>query len=197
MTTNIHQKALLIGGSSGSLQVLIKIVSALPEAFSIPVIIIVHRQKNVSSELNKILGTYAPSKKIIEPVDKEPVNESCIYLAPQNYHLLIEEDRTFSLDYSEPVHFSRPSIDVTFETAAAVYRQHTVGILLSGANHDGALGLGAILNKGGIALAQDPATADYAAMPKAALENNPLVKSLSPLKIISFVQALNSNQSRK
>lgn len=183
-------KVIIIGGSAGSLSVLTKILDALPDPFDIPIIIILHRQKNVLSEMDRILQAYAPGKQIIEPEDKQPVSECCIYLAPQNYHLLIEEDKTFSLDYSEAVLFSRPSIDVTFESAAKVFGPNALAILLSGANHDGTVGLQAVVCNGGTAIVQDPATAAYSIMPMAASAKNPSAQILSPDKIVSFILSL-------
>jgi two-component system chemotaxis response regulator CheB len=183
---------IIIGGSAGSLSVINKLLNALPAPFRLPIVIVLHRQKNVSSEMEKILAAYAPSKKILEPEDKQPVSDCCIYLAPQNYHLLIEQDRTFSLDYSEAVLFSRPSIDVTFESAAKVFKSEAVAILLSGANNDGTVGLEAIISNGGTAIVQDPSTASYSVMPKAASDKNPSAQILSPDKIVSFILSLDS-----
>lgn len=182
-------KAILIGGSAGSLAVVTQILRSIPAVFPITIIIVMHRLKNVISEMDKVLSTH-PGHSIIEPQDKEPVSDGCIYLAPQNYHLLIEADNTFSLDYSEAVRFSRPSIDVTFESAANVYKNETLAILLSGANSDGAMGMQSILQKGGAAIAQDPQTAEYSVMPQAALNLNSGALSLSPGKIITFINQL-------
>jgi two-component system chemotaxis response regulator CheB len=114
-----------------------------------------------------------------------------VYLAPQNYHLLLEMEHCFSLDYSEPVHFSRPSIDVTMESAARVYGAACTGILLSGANQDGALGLQAIRQCGGLAIAQDPDTAEYPVMPLAALDIMPDLQVMTPEEMIRLLIALN------
>jgi two-component system chemotaxis response regulator CheB len=173
-----------IGGSSGSLQILIEMISRLPDEFAIPLLIVIHRMKNVESQLKTMLSSI---KKIREPEDKEVIRPGFIYLAPQNYHLLIEEDRTFSLDYSELVNYSRPSIDVTFISASEVYRQTTMGILLSGANRDGAQGINKIVQNGGIGMAQDPATAECPVMPESAISSNPDVMVLSPENIIKTI----------
>lgn len=147
---NTNIELITIGGSAGSLPVVLKIIKSLPASFKVPIVIVIHRQRNVSSELVKILNNSSASKKIIEPDDKETIGDSCIYLAPQNYHLLIEKDRTFSLDYSEAVLFSRPSIDVTFESAARVYKKKLAAVLLTGANSDGTTGLSTVVHRGGI-----------------------------------------------
>lgn len=177
---------IVIGGSSGSLQLMLQIVNSLPSDFSIPIIIVIHRLRNVKSDLTNILSF---AKATIEPEDKEPVKPCCIYLAPQNYHLLIEENKTFSLDYSEPVNFSRPSIDVTLASVADVYRDRAMGILLSGANKDGAEGINEIILQHGCGIVQDPATAEYPAMPESAIQLNSEVKPLSPQEIVHTILA--------
>ena len=181
---------IVIGGSSGSLPVLINIVNALPDDFDIPIIIIIHRLKNVKSDLKNLLSS---KRKTFEPEDKEPVRNGCIYLAPQNYHLLVEDNRTFSLDYSEPVNFSRPSIDVTFMSVADAYGSSTAGILLSGANRDGAEGINEIILRNGCGIVQDPTTADYPAMPESAIQLNNKVKVLSPENIVHTILAQHQN----
>jgi len=178
---------ILIGGSAGCLPPLIDILQALPNTFSIPIVVVMHRQKNVASSLDKILSGYSPYFNTIEPEDKEVIMPCSIYLAPQNYHLLFEYDNTFSLDYSEPILYSRPAIDVSFESAAAVYGKVALAILLSGANSDGSKGVEGILSCGGTAIVQDPASALYKAMPQAALERNPGAMNLVPENIVSFV----------
>jgi two-component system chemotaxis response regulator CheB len=179
---------LVIGGSAGSLQVLRELLNAVPQHTKYAVLVVIHRLKNVTSELEKIISD---NKTIHEPEDKEPIRPGHIYLAPQNYHLLIENDRTFSLDYSEAVNFSRPSIDVTFESVATVYRESAVAILLSGANNDGAVGIKYILEANGMAIVQDPETAEYPAMPLAAIEKNKKLPAHTPAFITNYIRALN------
>jgi two-component system chemotaxis response regulator CheB len=157
----------MIGGSAGSMPVLVALLRQLPSPFPMPVVIVLHRLKNVESELGRLLSV---RQTIVEPEDKEALLPGSIYLAPQNYHLLIEEDGTFSLDYSEPVNYSRPAIDLSFSSAASVYGSQVLGILLSGANKDGAAGLCRIAAAGGTGIAQDPATAEFSMMPQAALD---------------------------
>ncbi|MFD1145078.1 chemotaxis protein CheB [Larkinella insperata] len=183
-------KVVVIGGSAGSISVVTELLRALPRNFSFSVIIVLHRLRNVSSSLEIILAGKVQEITIREPDDKEEIREQSIYLAPQNYHLLVEADKTFSLDYSEAVHHSRPSIDVTFESVAQVYAGQAVGVLLSGANPDGADGLQAIINQGGRAIVQDPTTADYPAMPKAALDRNQEAVALTPPEIAAFLRTL-------
>lgn len=181
-----------IGGSAGSLPSIVSIIEALPKKFDFSVIIVIHRLKNVSSDMERILSSEEKNIFIREPEDKESIKKGVIYLAPQNYHLQIEDDKTFSLDYSEPVNFSRPSIDVTFDCVASVFKDKGTGILLSGANADGAHGLSRIIEKGGIGIVQDPQTADYPAMPLAATGNaKALIKN--PAAIIEYIAALNKH----
>ncbi|PSL31927.1 chemotaxis protein CheB [Chitinophaga ginsengisoli] len=156
-----------IGGSAGSLLVLTDILDVVPYHLAAPVIIVLHRLRNVQSEMGRLLSS---KRRIIEPEDKEPVKEHSIYLAPQNYHLLIEAEKTFMLDYSELVNYSRPSIDMTFSSIADVYGPRSLGILLSGANKDGAAGLCQIIAAGGRGIVQDPETAAFDAMPQSAIQ---------------------------
>lgn len=189
-TAGTNRKMLLIGGSAGSLTLISEIVNALPADCNHTVVIIIHRQKNVVSHITSILEKFTGSRPVIEPEDKQAILSSGIYLAPQNYHLLIENTYTFSLDYAELVNYCRPSIDVTFESAARVYKKNACCILLSGANSDGANGVKHILNGGGQAIIQNPLMADYPAMPQKALQQNPLAKTMSPNNIVSLVANL-------
>ncbi|GAB3327948.1 chemotaxis protein CheB [Larkinella ripae] len=186
-------KVVAIGGSAGSIPVVTTLLQALPGHFRFSVFIILHRLKNVSSSLDTILVTKKEGIRISEPNDKEMIQKNRVYLAPQNYHLLVEADQTISLDYSEPVHYSRPSIDVTFESLADVYAEQVVAVLLSGANQDGADGLRAVAERGGVAIVQDPATAEYPAMPQAAINRNAQALVLTPEQIASYLQTLDEN----
>ena len=177
-----------IGGSAGCLPVVRRILDALPEHFNYPVIVVIHRLRNVVSDLDQVLALSGKNLVVREPEDKEPVQKGVVYLAPQNYHLQIETDKTFSLDYSEPVNFSRPSIDVTFDCVASVYKNKSVGILLSGASRDGAAGIAKIIKKGGAGVAQDPSTAEYAYMPQSAIDTNENILVLSPEAITQFIK---------
>jgi len=181
----------VIGGSAGSLPVLMALLDALPDAFPFAVLIVLHRLKNVYSEMSALLSVKSGEMIVREPDDKAPVLPNNLYLAPQNYHLLIERDRTFSLDYSEPVLYSRPSIDVTFDSVADIYVNKAVGIVLSGANEDGAHGLTRILAKGGTGMIQHPDTAEYQTMPRAARQRNPDALLERPDELIERFQVLN------
>lgn len=181
----------LIGGSAGSLPVVAGVLQELRTDFNFTLVIVVHRLKNVNSEMGPLLSVHKGGLYIREPEDKESIRKQCVYLAPQNYHLLVEQDHSFSLDYSELVHYSRPALDVTFESVASVYGPRCAGIVLSGANRDGADGLQAINEAGGLTLIQDPATAEYDFMPNAAIAVNPGAQVKTPAEIIEFIRRIN------
>jgi two-component system chemotaxis response regulator CheB len=157
-------KLIVIGGSSGSLQVIIYILGRLPNDYPIPVLLIMHRAYSVDSMLLDLLALKS-NIMVREVEEKDKIISSCVYLAPADYHVLIEKDETFTLDYSEKLNFSRPSIDVSFISAAAVYGKNLTGILLSGANEDGAEGLKQIKERGGYTIIQHPDEAIVNYMP--------------------------------
>ncbi len=190
-------KIVVLGGSAGSLPVLLQLLESLPPHFSLPVVVVLHRLKNVYSDLPHIMAVAQKNRKVKEPEDKELIKPRYIYIAPQNYHLLVETDKTFSLDYSETVHYSRPSIDVTFESIVRVFGKETVAILLSGANHDGADGMEKVIEAGGKAIAQDPATCEYPVMPAAAIEKSYRVDVLTPEQIADFLTGLAGDEPKQ
>ena len=148
-------KAVVIGGSAGSFQGVTKILSNIPEDFKLPIILCLHRLKHVRNGFVEALSIKS-LLEITEPHDKEHIKKSMVYLAPANYHLSVELGHTFSLSTEEMVNNSRPAIDITLNTAAYVYRHKLVGILLSGANRDGAMGMQHINERGGRTIVQDP-----------------------------------------
>lgn len=156
--------AFIIGGSAGSLDVLLKVLPVVDITIKFPIIIIIHRKNGSDSLLTELLSsrTRLPVKEIDE---KERILPGTVYIAPSDYHLLIEQDHTFSLDYSEKVNYSRPSIDVTFQSAAEVYKQNLVCLLLSGSNADGVNGLKSVKSWGGTVFIQNPETAQVSYMP--------------------------------
>jgi two-component system, chemotaxis family, protein-glutamate methylesterase/glutaminase len=180
---------LLIGGSAGSLEVLFKLLPRLKPDLSFPIVLVLHRRSSSDSSLTDLLSS--KTTNITREVDdKDPVTPGVIYLAPPDYHLLLEQEHYFSLDYSEKVNFSRPSIDVTFESAADVYASSTVGILLSGANEDGTEGLIAIKKAGGRTIAQDPATAQMPFMPHHAITHSEVDHVFDLTQLAAFVNSL-------
>lgn len=161
-------KLLVIGGSAGSLQVILSLLAAIGNDVPIPVLVVLHRNGVFESSLEELLSvrTGLPIREVEE---KDVLRPGVVYICPADYHVLLEKDHTFSLDYSERIHFSRPSIDVTFRSAADVYGPALIGLLLSGGNADGAAGLVHIHQQGGITLVQDPLTADVPYMPQQAI----------------------------
>ncbi|OLY93536.1 two-component system, chemotaxis family, response regulator CheB [Cnuella takakiae] len=167
-TTVGIRTVLVVGGSAGSLDPVLQIVGALPADTDAAIVIVVHRKAGSDSILSNLLAAKT-SLPVKEVEDKDPVLTGHIFLAPPDYHLLFENRNYFALDASEKINYSRPSIDVTFESAAAAFGSTVVGVLLSGANADGAEGLAAIRNAGGLTLVQDPATAEVYYMPQQAI----------------------------
>ena len=157
-------EAIWIGGSAGSLEVLLKVLPELKHPIDFTIVIVLHRKPGADVLLTDLLSsrTLIPVKEIEE---KDAIKKGVIYLAPSDYHLLVERDRTFSLDHSDKINYSRPSIDVAFESAAEVFNQSLVGILLSGANADGVQGLIKIKKMGGVVIIQDPDSALVSYMP--------------------------------
>lgn len=186
---NNQYKAIVIGGSAGSFQGITRILSSIPEDFTLPIILCLHRLKHVRNGFVEALSIKSINA-VKEPHDKEPVKKGNVYLAPANYHLSVELGHTFSLTTEEMVNNSRPSIDITLETAAYVYRHKLVGILLSGANRDGALGMKRIKDRGGLTIVQDPAECMIETMPAAALKATQIDYTLKVEEIIRFLLEL-------
>lgn len=182
-------KALVIGGSAGSLDVLLKVLPDLNPLLQFPIIIVLHRKPGKESLLTDLLSSKTKlSVKEIE--EKEEISPATIYIAPPNYHLLLEKNKTFSLDASEKVNFSRPSIDVTFESASEAYHENLVCLLLSGANSDGTLGLQKVKNKGGTAVIQNPASAIVPFMPEYAMEHVAIDAVLDTEEMATYINKL-------
>lgn len=159
---------MVIGGSAGSLQVILSLLAAAGNDFPMPVLIVLHRNGVFESSLEELLSTRT-GLTIKEVEEKDSPRPGIVYICPADYHVLLEKDYSFSLDYSERVHFSRPSIDVTFRSASEVYGAELIGLLLSGGNADGAEGLVYVQARGGLTIVQDPLTADVPYMPQQAL----------------------------
>ena len=162
-------KMLVIGLSAGGTPLIKRLLTALPKDYSLAVTIVAHLPEGHESTLAQQLNALT-DLPVTEARDKEPIVAGHVYIAPPNYHLLIENNRTFSLSTEEKVNFSRPSIDILFESAANVYGPRLAAIILTGANNDGAEGLRLIKEKGGLAIVQDPRSAESSFMPGAALQ---------------------------
>lgn len=190
--TGTVQKLVVVGTSAGGIAALKAIFAGLPAkqpGFSVKaaMAIVLHMRNGGSLDVSRIFPEAAGI--IHEAIDKTILQPGHIYLAPPGYHLLVETDRTLALSNDEPVIYSRPSIDVLFETAAEAFGADTIGIVLTGASHDGAAGLSAIASKGGICAVQEPQEAEASAMPKAALAAVSGAASL-PLKAVgAWIQA--------
>jgi two-component system chemotaxis response regulator CheB len=160
---------ILIGGSSGAFESVLSILSGLDKKLLLPIILILHRPKNTVSFLEQNLQSYT-HYKVKEAEDNELIKNGYLYTAASDYHLLLEKKRTLSLDSSEEVQYSRPSIDVSFESFSKVLKQECIGILLSGSNKDGVFGLKVIAQNRGQTIVQNPSEATFSRMPKAAIE---------------------------
>lgn len=179
----------MIGGSAGSFQVVASILSAIPDNFDIPVFLCLHRLKHVRSGFVEALSIKS-NIPVVEPYDKEPIKPGRAYLAPANYHLFIELGNRFALSTEEPVNHSRPSIDLTFITAAQAYRNKLIGIILSGANKDGAFGLKKVSELGGLTIVQDPNDCEVKTMTEAALQLTRANHVFTSEKIMSFIRQI-------
>lgn len=170
--------AVVIGASAGGIEVLSVLLAAVPAGCRVSFFIVMHIPRDRPSRLAEVFGARCvlPVK---EAEDKEPVQPGTVYFAPPDYHLLIDRGPALALSGDEPVHFSRPSIDVLFDSAADVYGERLMGVILTGANQDGAEGLAAIRRAGGRTVVQDPASAAAAYLPESALEQGPVDAVLS------------------
>lgn len=179
----------LIGGSAGSISVLLEVLPNLAPQLSFPIMIVLHRKAHPESILEGLLG-FRSRLPVHEIYDKMTLASSSIYLVPADYHLLFEDKHLISLDFSEKVNYSRPSIDVTFQSASQIFRGNTTALLLSGANNDGLEGLICIAQQGGQVLVQDPATAEVPYMPQQAIHGVSVDKVLKPKEIAPFINQL-------
>lgn len=158
-----------VGTSAGGVTAVQTLLKGLPKGFSPPLLIVQHLPEAAQIEPELIYGSVYEGR-VQEAFDKTPIQNGHAYFAPPGYHLLVERDRTLALSQDEPVHFARPSIDVFFESAALSLGSHACGILMTGANQDGALGLQTIQKNGGWTIVQDPDDAEVRYMPESALK---------------------------
>ncbi|WP_430812491.1 MULTISPECIES: chemotaxis protein CheB [unclassified Carboxylicivirga] len=182
-------KAVVIGGSAGSFSVVSKMLSQLREDFPLPIIICLHRLKHIRSGLVESIRLKS-KLDVIEPDDKQQIVAGKVYLAPSNYHLFVEYDGSFSLSTEKPLNHSRPSIDHTLSSAAYVYRNKLIGIVLTGANKDGAKGMKDIADKKGITIIQDPKTCEVDTMPKSVARLITPDYVYSPDEIVNYLNHL-------
>lgn len=161
-------EALVIGASAGGIDALLRILPGLPEVLRFPVVVLLHVPHDRESRLAELFEQHLPMP-VLQAQDKEVLVPGTVYFAPPGYHLSIEEERCFSLSQEDPVHFSRPAIDILMMSAADAYGPALCGMLLTGASQDGAAGLAAIGKAGGLTVVQDPADAEIPTMPAAAI----------------------------
>lgn len=178
--------AIVIGASAGAVEALTAILTPLPPEFRLPIIIVVHVPPDRRSAMAELFSAKC-AVEVDEAEDKAAILAGKVYFAPPDYHLLVEADRTLSLSCDAPVLFSRPSIDVLFESAADAYGSKLLGIVLTGANGDGASGLKAIVDAGGQGIVQTPTSAFASAMPEAALGMSPSAKSMKLEEIAAYI----------
>ena len=185
-------KLIVMGGSWGGIQASLSVLKELPESFSIPIILVLHRLRNFDGNLQELFSKRL-NLKAVEIEEKERLAPGYVYLAPSNYHVLLEKDHTFSLDVSELENYSRPSIDVTFTSAADVFGKNTIGVLLSGASKDGSSGLSYIFDRGGMAIVQDPEEAEVSTMPLSAIDMIPECSIMKLDRIQSLLLSLHDH----
>jgi two-component system chemotaxis response regulator CheB len=183
-------RIVVIGASSGGLAALQNICRNLDTSFSKPIIIVQHIHAHSDGFMAWHLNSISPLK-VKEAEDKEKLENGVIYIAPANYHIMIDDHDMISLTTDERVNYSRPSIDVLFESAADVYHEQLVGIILTGANGDGTAGMNAIKQRGGVTVIQDPQTAEVRTMPESVLRQVQVDQVLSLQKISEFINNLN------
>ncbi|MBT2623570.1 chemotaxis protein CheB [Chryseobacterium sp. ISL-6] len=189
MSVNIE--LVVIGGSAGSLEVILDMIKKLDQKISFTILLVVHRKVQSTSILPTLLQQFS-SIEVSEIEDKEEILNNHIYIVPADYHLLFENKQLVSLDSSEKMNYSRPSIDVTFKSAAEMYGKSLVGILLSGANADGVEGLQYIKKNGGEVWIQDPDTAEVNYMPKHAVDGVAYDLIITPQDLAAHINQLNT-----
>lgn len=185
-------RAVALGASAGAVEALLQILPELPQHFPLPLFIVVHVPATAPSLLCQLFAQRCRIR-VCEVEDKMPIEAGTAYFAPPDYHLLIENERELALSIDPPIRFSRPSIDLMFESVAAVYGAHALGVVLSGANEDGAHGLAALAAKGARTIVQEPASARSPTMPTSALARVPSSVQLAPSAIAALLCELVSD----
>jgi two-component system chemotaxis response regulator CheB len=193
MESFVKPSLIVIGCSAGGIEALRMILTGLDRHNMVPIVICQHRATDSAPLLVSYFAEVC-QLPVKEAESKEPIEKGSIYFAPAGYHLLISDDMSFDLSVEEPVNFSRPSIDVLFESAADALGPRVTGIILTGANEDGAYGLRRILEEGGWALVQDPLTAVFAEMPQAALTLSPSAEKKTLQEIAGFLLEISKSR---
>ncbi|MFL6627587.1 MAG: chemotaxis protein CheB [Vitreoscilla sp.] len=186
-------EAVVIGASAGGFEAILAVLKDLPPAYPMPLVAVLHLPDHHESRLPELFG-HRLALQVREARDKEPLAPGILYVAPSGYHLQVEADRSFSFSCEARVSYARPSIDVLFETAADAYGQALAGVLLTGANYDGAAGLAGMKVAGALTIVQDPASAEVPTMPEAAIRRAPPDLILPLAEIRSLLARLGENR---
>jgi len=186
---NIKTELVIIGGSAGSLKIILEMIKNLNDRINVPVLLVLHRKAHSANILQALLQQLSPVD-VVEIDDKTEIENNKIYITPADYHVLFEDKKIMSLDSSEKMNYSRPSIDVTFKSAAEIYGEQLIGVLLSGANADGVEGLSYIKKNGGKVWIQDPETAEVDYMPRHAMEAVQHDKIIQPENLSEYINQL-------
>jgi two-component system chemotaxis response regulator CheB len=189
-------EAVVIGVSAGGLGALQILFSHIGKKFRLPVIIVQHLHPESEDYLGRLLSEYSPLT-FKEADDKEPIEKGTVYYAPANYHLLVSSNKTLALNVDEKVNYCRPSIDVLFESAADVYGDHLIGIILTGSNQDGTAGMEIIKRNGGLTIVQDPLTAEVDVMPRSVIDRINVDHILALDKISKYINGFHTGRPKK
>ncbi len=191
-----NYNAVVIGGSAGSISAVCQLLKHIPASFPLPIIMALHRGPQQDSALLQVFANYS-ALPIIEPKGLTQIHGGNIYLAPPDLHLMVEPQKQLSVVKSALVQYSRPSIDVLLFSAAEVYKKNLIGILLTGANRDGAMGMKIINDNGGLTIVQNPDEAAVSVMPKSALELSAIDHVYSLHEIADFLSELGTQVTQK
>lgn len=189
-------RAVAVGASAGGLQALTDILGGLAADFALPILVVQHLHATDDGRFAAHLDQ-STRLTVVDARDKEPILPGQVYVAPANYHMLVERDETIALSIDERVNHSRPSIDVLFESAAHVFGARLIAVILSGASADGALGMHTVVTVGGFGIAQDPASAEHPVMPRAAIAAARVETVLSPQSIAQKLSELDRRSARR
>ncbi|MFA5417732.1 MAG: chemotaxis protein CheB [Bacteroidales bacterium] len=192
----MNYKAIVIGASTGGFYALRRLITALPDGFDLPILVVQHISPNSDNFMARYLDGIS-NLLVKEADEKEAIVPGTVYIAPPNYHMLVEEDFTIGLSTEEKIRYARPSIDVLFETAVFAYGTHLIGIVLTGANNDGAYGLSVIKKAGGLTIAQLPSEAEADMMPQSAIDMAKPHHILPIEGIARLLTELNSNKKNE
>lgn len=184
---------IVIGASAGGRDVLVKILSGLSENYAVPILVVQHRHPNDVNGFERSLKLKIPLP-VVSPCDKQEIEPGKVYVAPANYHMLVERTGIIALSLDEKVKWSRPSIDVLFESAAHAWGKGVIALLLTGANSDGMEGMSTVKALGGLTIAQDPATAEEPVMPRSAIDAGTVQMVLTPAEIAGLLATLKAGR---